>query len=699
MASDLGDDYEKGLEPQPKQPALSPASPLRPIATSWLKKIEAAKKAKKVFDADAQEAMRFFDGGQKYLFEGGARGQGLMARPIPAPGFQVALNKCFEAVKLLGAAIYNRNPVRTVTPRRFPIVTPEALGIDPEAYAVDPMTGMAMPDPRVQQFVDVSRAIGVQEEKKRLQADLLESYLNFTPLENDLKMHAKLAVDEAIIKGMGVLWTEAIEYPNVPPAEPTLTVGSFVDSVDNLLLDPDAQTLEEITWCAKRVILPIDQAARQFGLTREDLKAHLESYDAKSRTTANDAGGSHNYKKRNGKTNDLVCFWRIYSKCGFGDRLKESKKEDRGLFDPLGDYCYIVVCEGVPFPLNVPPSVMEEELDQDSLPLSLRTRAAWPIPLWADRGGWPFSPLAFHPKPNTLWPLSHIKPGISELRFVAWCMSFLAQRVSISCETIVGVSKAADQDLKEQLLDPSQCGFKVVEVSESLGKSVNDLVSVFQMPGVNKDIWEICQAVLELFEKRCGLTELTYGLTRASLRSATEAQVKADQISIRPDEMAECVENWMTQCARKEAMAARWLLQGKDVASVLGPLGAEAWQMHLSANPESDVSAIAREFDYRIEAGSARKPNAGAKVQQAQEALSILGPMFQQIAAAGNPAPFNKLIEIWAEASHIDPNGLLLPPPAPMPPPAAPGPLPDGAPPAAEATGEEGAGGGPPLVA
>jgi hypothetical protein len=121
--------------------------------------------------------------------------------------------------------------------------------------------------------------------------------------------------------------------------------------------------------------------------------------------------------------------------------------------------------------------------------------------------------------------------------------------------------------------------------------------------------------------------------------------------------------------------------------------------MHLSANPESDVSAIAREFDYRIEAGSARKPNAGAKVQQAQEALSILGPMFQQIAAAGNPAPFNKLIEIWAEASHIDPNGLLLPPPAPMPPPAAPGPLPDGAPPAAEATGEEGAGGGPPLVA
>jgi len=683
---EISDISDKGIDPTPKQSRLPPDSPLRPIAAMWLKKIASAKRAKSAFDADAREGMYFFDGGARWFFENSNKGQSLLSRPAPAPAFRIVVNRVFEAVKLLGAVLYNRNPVRTCTPRKFPVIAPQMLGIMPDApQQIDPMTGQPLPNPAVEMFIQTSQAVEIAEQKKQMQGQLLEAYLNWTPVENNLKNHARKAIDEAIIKGAGVLWTEAVEQPNVPPAEPTLVVGSFMDSVDNLLLDPDAQVIDEITWCARRCVLPIEQVARMYGLSREDLKPNLESYD--SATRQHDDRYQQGFKKRTGKTNDLVTFYKIWSKTGFGDRLKDSKKEDRGIFDPLGDYAYIVVAEGVEFPLNVPPEALKEQLDEDGMPQSLRVKASWPIPYWADTNGWPFEMLAFHPKPNSLWPISHIKPGIGELRFINFALSFLATRIGVSCETIVGVSKAADQDLKDQLLAPSEMGFKVLEISEALGKSVGDIVSVFQMPQVNRDVWEIIAAVTEMFDKRVGLTELAYGQTRSQMRSASEASVKQENMSVRPDDMANLVEDWMSAVARKEAMAARWLLQPKDVAPVLGPLGAEAWGMHLSSASGDPAGSIAREFDYRIESGSAKKPNKMTRIDQMQMALQTLGPVLQNLIPMGVVDPFNALISSWADSLDLDPNPFLVPPPPPppMPPPAGPagaaGELPPNAPP------------------
>ena len=41
--------------------------------------------------------------------------------------------------------------------------------------------------------------------------------------------------------------------------------------------------------------------------------------------------------------------------------------------------------------------------------------------------------------------------------------------------------------------------------------------------------------------------------------------------------MANVLEDAMSMLSRKEALAARWLLQPEDVAPVVGPLGAELW--------------------------------------------------------------------------------------------------------------------------
>ena len=632
---------------------------LRSISSSWLSKLKQAEKHKRPFTEDAKEAMNFFDGAGDWFWKDRSRVDAAFSK-IQPPSFRMSTNKVFEAVKLFGSVIYARNPVRTVTPRTFPVVPPEALGIDPTQQTMpDPMTGQPMQDPRLQQFIEASRQIGMMENARRTISNLLESYLNYTPNELNLKEHSRRVVDEAIIKGMGVWWTELVELPT--DEGPSFgIVGSFADSCDNLLFDPDADEQEDLLWVARKCIHPIDEVARKYNLPKDALKGHIESYV--SRTEEDNREYKH--KKRNGKTNDLIVYWKIYSKTGFGHTLKGAPKEYADMFEALGENCYIVVAEGVDYPLNVPKEVALEQPDETGLPNTLFTRTRWPIPFYADINGWPCTFLQFHRKPGYSWPISHLKPGMPELKFLNWAMSFLATRIMVSCKTMVGVAKAAGDDLKDQILKHEESGFSLIELSETLGRSVSDIVNVFQMPQVTPDIWQIISAVSDMFDKRVGLTELVYGMTRNQFRSAAEAQVKSEQISVRPDDMANALEDAMGEIARKEALAARWLLKPEDVANVIGPLGAEVWAQSIQ---QMQLNQLAREFEYRIEAGSARKPNKASRVEQMQMALQTLGPVLQGLIGQGLVDPFNALITDWAKSLDIDPTRYMIPPPPPPP--------------------------------
>jgi len=637
---------------------------LRAVSQSWLSKLKMAEKHKRPFSEDAKEAMQFFDGNGDWFWKD--KKEGGQVSKIAPPSFRMTINKVWEAVKLFGSVIYARNPVRTVTPRQYPVIPPTALGIDPnQPPQIDPMTGQPMPDPRIEQFIAASNAIGMEEEMRGTISKMIETYLNYTPVELNLKENSRRTVDEGIIKGMGVWWTELIEVPG-RDGQTFGVVGSFADTVDNLLMDPDADEQEDILWCARRCVHPIEEVARQYGLNKEDLKGHLESYV--SRVEEQDRG--YKTKKRNGKTNDLIVYWKIWSKTGFGHTLKGFPKEFAGMFDALGQNCYVVVAEGVDYPLNCPKEVALEEPDESGLPNSLFTRTRWPIPFYADINGWPFTPLQFHRKPGYIWPISHIKPGMAELKFMNWALSFLATRIMVSCKTMVGVAKSAGDDIKDQILKHEENGFSLIELSETLGRSVNDIVSVFQMPNVTGDIWQIVGAVSDMFDKRVGLTELVYGMTRNQFRSAAEAQVKSEQISVRPDDMANVLEDAMSMLARKEALAARWLLNPEDVAPVLGPLGAEVWSQMLET---MDINQLAREFDYRIEAGSARKPNKASEVERMNMALQTLGPILQGLVPMGVVDPMNALLSAWCKSLDIDPRPFMIPPPQPpSPPPVGP---------------------------
>jgi hypothetical protein len=648
---------------------MSDQNPLRPLVQGWLEKIKLAKEHKRPFQEDADEAMNFYDGDNAWMFRSEySRGEKGFIKGISPPAFRMTINRVWEAVRLFGSVIHHRNPARRCTPREYPQVSPQMLGIFPQPPTPQigpdgqPVIGpdgqpIMMPDPMMEMYQQQAQQMQLLAERRDLICRLLESYLNYTPNELHLKEHNRKVVDEALIKGAGCWFTELYQIPG----SNTRLAGSFYETFDNVLWDPDADDREDILWLARRRCHPKEFVAAKFGLDPEQLKGHAESYD--SRSTRKERG--YETKKKMGKTNDLVTYWEIYSKTGFGDRLKDAPKELRGKFDALGEYCYIVVCEGVEHPLNIRPEMLQEEVDETGMAPSLFQAAQWPIPFWAEPGGWPCTILQWHGKPGYSYPISIIKPGIGELRFINYAMSFIATKIATSSQTMIGVAKAADNDLKSKILDSDESGFKIVEISEAIGRSVNDIISVFNLPGVPPDLWSIVAAVTELFDRRVGLTELVYGMSRNQFRSAAEASVKAEQISVRPDDMANSLEDALSELARKEAFLARWLVQPEDVAPLMGPMAAQAWAMHIQS---MELEQVLREFDFRVEAGSARKPNPGTKVENINNAMQILMPVAQGLLQVGQPFLFNALMQDWGRAMDMDVTKYVVPPPPPPPP-------------------------------
>ena len=658
-------------------------SPLLPIVTRWLNCIKQAEKHKRPFQADADEAMQFFAGDPDFMWRDKyARGERGYNKGMNPPAFRMQVNRVWEAVRLFAAVIHHRNPTRAVTPKDYPIIGPALLGIQPQPPV--PMMGpngpvigpdgqpVMAPDPGMQMYQQGLQQQQMMLERRKVVSQLLEDYLNYTPNELDLKRHSRKVVEEAFIKGAGVWWHELYQ----PPGSNVKMAGSFYDTIDNIVWDADADEFEDIRWAARKRTQPVDEVAAKFGLNRDDLKGHIESYQ--SRTEEGERG--YEYRKKLGLTNDLITYWEVYSKTGFGDRLKDGDPDLRGKFDSLGANCYIVVAEGVDYPLNCPPSLLQEQVDDTGIPQQLFMNAQWPIPFWAEPHGWPFTLLAWHGKPGYSWPISLIRPGIGELRFINWAMSFLATRIATASQTIIGVAKAADPDLKAKILEKDEGGLKVIEISEAIGRSVNDVMSVFQMPGVTSDMYQIISEVTALFDRRVGLTELIYGMTRSSMRSAAEANVKSEQISVRPDDYANILEDALSDVARKEALLARWLVQPQDVAPLLGPMAATAWQLHVQGE---DPDSIVREYSYRVEAGSTRKPNNETRVENINNSMQILMPVAQGLLQAGKPELFNALVQDWGKAMNVDVTRYFVPPPPPSPPGGPPpGPQPAPSPPA-----------------
>lgn len=674
--------------------------PLAPVVAVWLRKLKlAAQFKRKVFGKDAEVAMKFFSATKElseHIWNDRiSRGAADDEEELPAPRFRINVCKVAELVQLFGPSMYQNNPVNIVEPKTIdlpiellmeliqtenPMLLQQAQqAAQQQGQPFNPQS-LFPPDP--------------SEPRNKLVARLLQYVLNYMQRENDKKTHSRRMIEEAIITGMGVVWTESKE---VYPGGPTI-IGSFQDSVKNLLFDPDCEVFEDAQWAARRCVAPRWEVSEKYGIPEKYIKKKYGTHESLDALASNAGQPGDKEARQRGESNDLIEYWEIYSKMGIGNRLSGVKELDKldSFLDELGMHCLIVVADGIPFPLNCNPGLTraliddelgDEEIDTiDGLPdegperdplddeqrekmkEEMFLRFQWPIPFWMD-GQWPCTALMFHEVPNCPWPMSHIKPGLGYLEFITWCMGFLANKIRTTSRTVASCMKSAGSEIKQQLFKGSD--FTVIEVEASLvpDGDVSKAVHYLPMPDIKGDIWKIVQAQFDLFEKATGLTDLLYAAS-GGMRSAQEANIKQGAMNIRPEDMSSRVEDCLSLVSRKEAMAIRWLWEGADVEPIVGTQAASLWDRYITSD---DPARVAREFSYRIEAGSTRKPNKETRVAQMNQALQQWAPLIQWSLQNINNNPdaikiLNTLLREWGEAMDMETKELLFNPPPPPPP-------------------------------
>lgn len=635
-------------------------NPMKGICEAWLEKIKLALQKKDTeFEQYAREVHQFYNGPVNWMWNQEqrlvAKGQGGFLQGNMFPNFKICLNKPFAAVALYGPTLFAQYPNVQVSPAERPEIAPSALGVDLQDPVMSEQYGMM----QLQQQME--------GELRQTHANIAQSYLNAIQRATNKKWHARMAIPDGIVRGLGTTFTKIYNPPGTDIRYPR---SEFINESE-YVKDSDANRPEEVQWIAVRCVAPRNKVAEEYGGDNpqrmyDALKGHFQSHEAQaSKRGKREAKQSDSQK---GDSWDLVEYWEVYSKNGFGDKLNTFTGENPKAVDDFsvfGPFCYLVVCRGVPFPLNLPSWSLEEEE-----PDAVFNRAQWPIPYWTPPlCGWPVSELFFHTDGGSIWPVPMFKPLIGPIRFVNWCLSFLADKAASASTDYFVALKSAAESIKAQV-EQGVGPYKMLEVPEILAKSglgLDKIVSVLQAPNFHEGVWQMVSEVMGLIDFESGVTELLAGLGGdRAMRSAEEASVRQANTQIRPDDMAQRVEDWLTEQAKKEMIAAMWLLTGADVEPMVGAEAAQVWDQQMSTQ---DFHRILTDFSYRIEAGSARKPNILTKQRMLSEYMQNNGQFIAQMAASGVVGPWNTYHKILGDINQVDMSGFMLPPPDPNQPP------------------------------
>lgn len=658
--------------------ADTPGRPFAPLVGRWKSAISAAKAHRKTqFDEVADEARQFFDGERNHFWKDYEKqlveqaDKGFLAGGTLMPQFKFSINRMFDAVAMFGPALYHQNPTIAVTPR-----VPVSVSID-TYYSNDPqateivrmipeMQAGVMVNPQLvemaimlqQQYEQGVQATQMMQMVNRDHAMILEACSNYYQNESSKRAHSRKAITEAIITGLGLLETTWITPAGGGPRVPR---SRFLSNKD-FLVDPDAVYWEDVTFIAIRRAAPKNIVEQRFGLPEGTLKGSIASNTALAGQNPKFAKNRHGDGKITKTCHDIVEYYDVFSKNGAGQRLKlgDQDKKIEGL-DSLGDFVHLAICPQYHTPLNLAGIEMVDEMTGEVSQQALEA-AAWPAPYWDDEatdGGWPVSRLIFHESPEKVWPISMCKPCLPEMRFINWCMSFMADGVAAGSKIYVAVQKAASKNIADQLSEGAGGPFTLLELEAIAGKSIEELISFLKAPGFNLDIYNMIDRVGQEIDKRLGLTELAYGIASRQMRSAAEAQYRQQNINIRPDDMAMQVENWLTVSAIREIQLLRWRGSFDDVEPIIGPLGAHVFDTQILTQ---DVSAITREFRFRVEAGSARKPNKDTRIAQLTDFGQYVLPVIQNAMSMGVTRPWNAYMQDLASAMEMDASAYLLTP-------------------------------------
>ena len=652
---------------------------LKMVTELWRQQIKLCEKRKeRDFGRTAKEIMEFV--GRSRADEQSIETliDGVAAPPEKADKRLRAINMTQAFIDIMSPYVFARVPNRLVTPRR-PQIPPELEEAVPDA-------------------ANMQAAI---KQRDTLTAFLLQWWLNYCPKVYGLTEQGKIAVADGLSKGMGVLWLELCEGPEGPiPA-------SYADTVDNFLIDADAQQLREAGFICRRRRQSVWRVAQETGEKPDDLRGKATSARMQA---ADDVQGR---TQGNGQPRgDVYEYYEIWSVMGLGEKLLGAPNEmqKKGAFydllEQVGPYVHFTIGPGIDHPLGMSPdklSIYGAPGESDDTGPSeyagegeggraraaleppvpealevLKEMLAWPIKTYANPDNpWPVNPLVFKPRPDTPWPKAILEAALPLQRIIDRIAQTLMNRVRAAGRDVGLVSQALEEkvvDAMESLKD-----LELVPVAEDkLKEMTENLIQWIKFPEMNKDILPILRTLQEWFRELTGMDPAVFGgIPKTQDRSAKASSMREAGLSRRPDDYADAVEAWQSAVSASEALAARLLVDANTVAPLFGEVDestgeipatkdgqtaygplTQAWMRLVSTD---NPAIAAAEMSYQVEAGSGRRRNKQLLQQNAQQLYTMLSQQFYAFGETpfGSFKPYINLVRMVGESFDAPVEPLL----------------------------------------
>ena len=457
-------------------------------------------------------------------------------------------------------------------------------------------------------------------------AEIIQTALNYFLKEYEAKSEFRSAIDDAITWGEGVVWHGLHR-------EKPWVVVSIHDSVENFLVDGDATTWTDVNWVARKRTMPRWKLKKLYPAKGKEIDQLPPSNRCDSASYDND-----------GKTSvDLVEYYEVYMKVGLHNYSDDGDGED--VEDAPVKYCFAPSGDG---------GVVLHE-------------GEWEIPYHLD-GDWPCTPLLFIQNPKSIWPISPLESGLGWQRALNWCATAIVAKHKWSSRQVIAFLTANGVGLNEEQKAQIESGSDPVSVIEmaltntSEDADIRKYVQQIKLADKLDDDFNMLSYLGSEYEKATGLHEFLFsGEGSRQARSSAEAQIRDRNSRGRVDDMMACVESWATKVARKEAMAARFLLDDMDVRRVVGAEPARAWGTILTpeqmdpmfwtakymqeGHPPDVAMAMAQdiladaltmedwaaEIEYDIEAGDTRRQSPEQELELLQESMNQTVPTLMQL--------------------------------------------------------------------
>lgn len=615
----------------------------------WTKLIDRCRKRKKQQFGDVADRLWKFRSSEYPDLAPEMEGIGEEFADSLGPLTKRRVNLVAQYVRVMLPYVNEKMPVRTVQPR--------LLELPPDLQMLAPNSGPRPED--------------------RLRASLLQYWLNYLPGEYGAYREQRMAIEEAMVKGRGVCWHEMVE------ASTGTIPASYYVSVDDVLLDPDCTCYREAGYLIRRRRQQIWAVNRKFGTPIEELRKGLGRARTELSAAGDDADDDEDTDSL-GEKSDVVTYYEVWSRIGFGKDLSDAPKEvtESGL-EAVGQHVYLAILPGLEYPLNMPGKEMEEGMEGVA---TLAERVAWPVACYAEPSNpWPCSFLDFHPSPDNPWadaPLRHCEPI---MEYIDRIYRYVLSHVKKAGRGLIFISKELELAVQDAVI--KGIDMEVFRVSGVAGQ-LDQHIWEWQAKGVLPSLWQVLEAAERKFELMSGMDPLMQGgQPDTQPRSATEMDIRDTRMSSRPDDYADAVMEWNSRIAAKEAQLSRMYVGPETVA----PMFNEAWPegMDQAQSPEQmvevflnsplsyawatmvnteDESEAAAEMAYTCESGKGQRRNRQMLVQNGQFLAQTLLQPYLQLAMGGQIDQYNSLLGVLSEMLEIPQlNGLAISlPPMPV---------------------------------